>query len=116
MVVAALLHDIGDILAAHNHPELAATILRPYVRPSTHWVVAKHGIFEGYFYFHHYGQDRLEREKYRGHPAFEKAVEFCLRWDQASFDPAYDTMPISSFVGAVHRVFDREPWSLCSSE
>ena len=31
MVVAALLHDIGDELAPVNHSEYAASILRPYV-------------------------------------------------------------------------------------
>jgi predicted HD phosphohydrolase len=33
LVVAALLHDIGDELAPYNHSEIAAAILRPYVRP-----------------------------------------------------------------------------------
>ena len=32
LVVAALLHDIGDELAPYNHAEIAAGILRPYVR------------------------------------------------------------------------------------
>ena len=31
MVVAALLHDIGDELAPLNHSEYAAAILKPYV-------------------------------------------------------------------------------------
>src|SRR5262249_40729252 len=30
-VVCALLHDIGDTLASHNHAELGATVLRPFV-------------------------------------------------------------------------------------
>ena len=33
LVVAALLHDIGDLLAPTNHAALAADILRPYVSP-----------------------------------------------------------------------------------
>ena len=31
MVVACLLHDIGDELAPLNHSEYAATVLKPYV-------------------------------------------------------------------------------------
>ena len=34
MVVATLLHDIGDELAPMNHSEYAATILKPYVSES----------------------------------------------------------------------------------
>ena len=44
MVVAALLHDIGDELAPLNHSEYAAAILKPYVSQKTHWIVEKHGI------------------------------------------------------------------------
>jgi len=110
-VVAALLHDIGDMLAPHNHGELAGAVLRPFVSADTHWMVVHHGVFQGYYYFHHYGLDRNEREKYRGHPAFEKTVEFCAKWDQAAFDPAYDTMPLEAFEDAVRRVFAREPWA-----
>ena len=31
MVVAALLHDIGDELAPLNHSEYAAAVIKPYV-------------------------------------------------------------------------------------
>jgi predicted HD phosphohydrolase len=110
VVVAALLHDIGDMLAPDNHALFAATVLQPYVSASTHWVVEKHGIFQGLYYFHHYGKDRNEREKYRGHPDFEKCAEFCGKWDQMAFDPNYDTMPLAAFEPMVERVFAREPW------
>lgn len=115
-VVAALLHDIGDQLASNNHAKFAAAILQPYVTAATYWMVKHHGIFQGYYYFHHYGRDRNEREKYRGHPAFAKTAEFCEKWDQTSFDPKYDTMPLSSFEQAVRRVFTREPWGAQTRE
>lgn len=54
-VVCALLHDIGDMLAPATHADLAATILKPYVSPENHWMVEKHGIFQGYYFFHHIG-------------------------------------------------------------
>lgn len=110
MVVAALLHDIGDTLAPDNHSQLAAALLRPYVSDRTHWVVQHHGIFQGYYYFHHIGQDRNERERFRGHPYFQDCIDFCQRWDQAAFDPAYDTMPVQAFEPALRRVLAREPF------
>ena len=110
-VTAALLHDIGDMLAPENHSDFAAALLQPYVSRTTHWVVKHHGIFQGYYYFHHYGNDRNARERFRGHPAFEKTVEFCAKWDQMAFDPNYDTMPLQVFEPILRRVFARPAWS-----
>jgi hypothetical protein len=44
MIVAALVHDIGDELAPYNHAEIAAGVLRPYVRPEVTWVVAQQAL------------------------------------------------------------------------
>ena len=109
MVVAALVHDVGDSLAPYNHPELAAAMLKPYVSPETHWIVHHHGIFQGLYYFHHLGRDRHVREAYRGHEHFEATAAFCEDWDQVSFDPNYDSMPLSAFEPALHRIFERTP-------
>jgi predicted HD phosphohydrolase len=111
LIVAALLHDIGDLLAPKNHAEFAAAVLEPYVSRTTHWIVKHHGIFQGYYYYHHYGMNRNERDKFRGHPAFKQTVDFCARWDQTSFDPGYDTLPLVEFEPIVRRVFARKPWS-----
>src|SRR5262249_25845854 len=81
-VVAALLHDIGDLVATDNHSDYAAAIIKPYVRPHTYWMIRQHGLFQGYFYFHHFGLDRNLREKHRGHPAFEMCIDFCDKYDQ----------------------------------
>ena len=109
-VVAALLHDLGDLLATSNHSEYAASILKPYVRPYIYWTVRQHGLFQGYYYFHHFGLDRNAREQFRGHPAFQMCVDFCGKYDQEAFDPDYDTMPLEAFAPMVHRLFAREPW------
>ncbi|MEH2453858.1 HD domain-containing protein [Nostoc sp.] len=110
VVVAALLHDIGDLLAPENHAQLAAAILKPYVSAATHWIVEHHGIFQGYYFWHHIGRDRHAREKFRGHPYFDCTAEFCHKWDQESFDPNYETLPLTFFEPMVHRIFAREPW------
>lgn len=108
-VVAALLHDIGDALAPHNHGEFAAAILRPYVSTRTWWIVKHHGIFQAYYYAHHTGGDRNARERYRDHPFHQATVDFCHRWDQASFDPGYDTLSLANFEPMLRRVFARQP-------
>jgi len=109
-VVAALVHDLGDLLATENHSEYSAAILKPYVRPYTYWMIRQHGLFQGYYYFHHFGLDRNAREKFRGHPAFETCIDFCAKYDQMAFDPDYDTMPLSAFEPMVRRLFARKPW------
>jgi predicted HD phosphohydrolase len=108
-IFAALFHDIADRISPNNHARVGAEILRPYIGEETHWVLAHHSIFQGYYYWHHIGRDRNEREKYRGHPHFEACAAFCEKWDQRSFDPAYDTMPLAAFLPAVHRVLARAP-------
>jgi predicted HD phosphohydrolase len=108
--VAALLHDIGDTFATMNHAEYAAAILKPYVRPHVHWMIHQHGLFQGYYYFHHFGLDRNARDQYRGHPAFQLCLDFCDKYDQMAFDPVYDTMPLEAFEPMVRRLFAREPW------
>jgi hypothetical protein len=36
-------------------------------------------------------------------------VEFCERYDENCFDPAYPWLPLGHFVPAVEEVFTREP-------
>jgi len=110
MVLAALLHDLGDELAPANHSQLAAAIIRPYVREEVTWVVEHHGIFQKRYYGHHVGEDPDECERFRGHPWFEACERFCESWDQASFDPDYPTRPLEHFEPLVRRIFAREPF------
>jgi predicted HD phosphohydrolase len=104
-VVCALLHDIGDTLGSYNHPEIAAAILRPFVSEENHWMVEKHGIFQGYYFFHHVGMDRNMREQFRAHPNFARTEEFCARYDGPAFDPKRAVRPLSFFEPMVRRVF-----------
>jgi len=109
-VVTALLHDIGDDLAPFNHDSIAAAIIKPYVREECSWVCEHHGIFQMVYYAHFHGADPDIRDRFRDHPYYQAAVDFCERWDQASFDPTYETLPLAHFVPIVHDVFSREPW------
>ena len=104
-IVCALLHDIGDTIACANHSDLAATMLQPFVSEENYWIVKHHGVFQGYYFFHHLGLDRDAREAYRGHPLFGECAAFCALYDQNSFDPKYDTLPLDHFEPIVRKVF-----------
>ncbi|HVY90838.1 MAG TPA: HD domain-containing protein [Hyphomonadaceae bacterium] len=103
-VVCALLHDIGDTLGVYNHPDIAAAILKPFVSEANLWMVANHGIFQGYYFFHHLGLDRNMRDQFRGHPHFEHCAQFCHLYDQPAFETAYQSMPLEAFEPMLRRV------------
>lgn len=115
-VVMALLHDIGDTLGTYNHPDIAAAILKPFVSEELHWICEKHGIFQGYYFFHYLGQNRDMREIYRGHAHFEACEEFCAKYDQAAFDPDYANAPLEFFEPMVRRVMARPINSIYSDQ
>ena len=115
MVVAALVHDIGDELAPDNHSQLAAAIVRPYVRAEVTWTVLMHGLFQLRYYGHHVGLDPEAREQHRDHPWYDTCDRFCADWDQTSFDPAYPTEPLEAFAPLVREVFTRPAFEPCRS-
>ena len=108
-IVCALLHDIGDVLAPDNHSQVAAAILQPYISERNYWVLKHHGLFQGYYYFHHINKDRNIRDNFKDHQFYQACVDFCSQWDQCSFDPDYDTLPLEHFEPMVGRVIS-EPW------
>ena len=112
MVVATLLHDIGDDLAPMNHSQYAASILRPYVSEKTYWIIKHHGLFQTYYSAHHLGGDRNARDQFKNHKYYKATVDFCEKYDQSSFDPNYETLPLEKFEPMVRRIFSRKPYSL----
>ena len=109
MVVGALFHDVGEIISPYNHDEAAAAILRPYLSEKVCWIVEHHAIFQGYYYWHHLGLDQNAREKWRGHPHFDATARFCEMFDENSFDPNFETLPLEAFRPLVGRVI-ADPW------
>ncbi len=103
-VVCALLHDIGDTLGSYNHPDIAAAILRPFVSEENHWMVEKHGIFQGYYFFHHVGMNRDMRDAWKAHANYARTEEFCARYDGPAFDASRETLPLAFFEPMVERV------------
>ena len=111
MIVATLLHDIGDELAPANHSEYAASILKPYVSKKTHWIMLKHGEFQMYYYAHHLGADRNKRDKYKNHKYYDDCLKFCELWDQSSFDPNYKSLKLKDFEPIIRKIFSRKPYT-----
>jgi len=111
MIVAALLHDIGDELAPLNHSEYAAAVIKPYVSKKTHWIIEKHGEFQMYYYAHHLNGNRNQRDKYKGHKYYQDTLNFCENWDQKSFDPNFKSLPLKEFEPIVKKIFSRIPYS-----
>ena len=104
-VVCALLHDMGDLLGPRNHADVAAAVLKPFVSEQNHWMVEKHAIFQGYYFFHHLGLDRNMRDQFREHPWYAYTEEFCRLYDGPAFDPKFRSLPLEFFEPMVRRVF-----------
>jgi len=104
-VACALLHDVGDTLGTFNHFDIAAAILKPFVSAENLWMVQHHGIFQGYYFFHHIGLDRNLRDQFEGHAHYERTREFCELYDNPAFDPHGTTLPIGEFEPILRRVF-----------
>ena len=104
-VVCALLHDIGDTLGPWNHPDIAAAIVKPFVPAEYHWMVAHHGLFQGYYFFHHVGLDRDARDQFRDHPQYALTEEFSAKYDAPAFDPDGEILPLGHFEPMLRRVF-----------
>jgi predicted HD phosphohydrolase len=103
-IVCALVHDIGDTLAPFNHPDVGAAIVKSCVSEANHWMVAHHGIFQGYYFWHHIGLDRNTRDRFRDSPFFDYTAEFCAKYDQVAFDADYRSAPLEHFEPMVRRL------------
>ncbi|MEK6299408.1 MAG: HD domain-containing protein [Acidobacteriota bacterium] len=108
LIVAALCHDIGKVVSVENHPAIAAEILKPYVSNETYEIVRTHQDFQGRHYYALMGKDANARSQYANEPWYDLATRFTDEWDQASFDPEYDTLPIEHFEPMIDRVFSKQ--------
>lgn len=104
-VFMTLLHDVGDMIAPANHSQAAAAVIRPYVSERVHWICLQHGLFQGVYYFHHHGGDPNARDRFRDHQWYDDTVAFCADYDQASFDPEYESDSLESFESLLRTTF-----------
>ena len=110
LIVSALIHDLGDDLAPLNHSQLAAAIIRPYVRAEVAWIIEHHSVFQMYYYGDAMGVDKNARDIYRDHVWFGSCERFCRDWDQMAFDPDYPTKPLAHFEPMLREIFTRPPF------
>ena len=116
LIVASLIHDLGDDLAPANHSQLASTIIRPYVREEVTWIIKMHGVFQLYYFGSEdydgksIGINKNLRDKFKNHKWYDSCDKFCRDWDQLSFDPDYPTRPLSYFEPMLREVFTRTPF------
>ena len=116
LIVASLIHDLGDDLAPANHSQLASTIIRPYVREEVTWIIKMHGVFQLYYFGPEdydgksIGIDKNLRDMFKDHKWYASCNKFCRDWDQLSFDPDYPTKPLSYFEPMLREVFTRVPF------
>ena len=61
------------------------------------------------------GKNKNQREKYKDHKYYQDAIDFCEKWDQASFDPNYESLPLEKFAPMVKNIFSRKPYSLLNN-
>jgi predicted HD phosphohydrolase len=108
LIVAALCHDIGKVISVVNHPAIAAEMLKPYVSAETYQIIRTHQDFQGQHYYALLGLDPDARQQYANEPWFEQARVFTDEWDQTSFDPSYDTLPLEHFEPLLERVFSKQ--------
>ncbi len=107
MIVASLCHDVGKLVSVFGHPEIAAAILRPYVRDDVYQAIRAHQDFQGRHYYQHFGGDVNARDQYEGRPWFDLAAQFADEWDQVAFDPDGPYESLEHFEPMVRRVFEK---------
>ena len=111
VVVISLLHDITETIVSKNHGSVIAALLEPFISPQSQWLLRQHEVFQGKFYFHHFGGDPNTAEKLWGtHEFYKETARWCLVYDQMSFDPTYPNLPLSAFTGALDRVLAKTPY------
>jgi predicted HD phosphohydrolase len=108
VIVMSLFHDITETIVAKNHGGAAAGFLEPYLSPKVIWMLRHHEVFQGYYYFHYFGANRDERERFSDSEHYDDLVRWCQVYDQASFDPNYPELPQKFFVPMVREVFSRQ--------
>jgi predicted HD phosphohydrolase len=111
VVVASLLHDATESIAAKNHGGVMAALLEPYVSPKITWMLREHEVFQSYYYVHYLGGDRNIRDTLLDTVEDKSFWNFTKKWcddyDQASFDPTYPSLPLETFEPMVHSVLSK---------
>ena len=71
-----------------------------------------HEIFQAYYYGEAMNIDKNTRDRFKDHQFFAACEEFCGKYDEISFDPNYESLPLKEFEPMVIRLLERRPYSL----
>jgi predicted HD phosphohydrolase len=106
LIVGALCHDIGTGISYDNHAAISAEILAPYVSRNVYQIVRTHQEFQRAHYHERFGKKTEARLRYAKKPWFRDAERFSDEWDQAAFDPDYDSMTLEYFAPLIDSIFN----------
>ena len=105
MILISLIHDIGKVINVPNHGQIAAEMIKPYVSEDAYHIIRTHQDFQGEHYYHYMGKPQDLRKQYEKESWYAKATEFTDEWDQAAFDPDYETDSLESFEPLINQFF-----------
>ena len=95
---------IGKAISVPNHGPISAEMIKPYVRDDVYHAIYNHQDFQGRHYYHHFGAPTDLRDRFKDESWFALCEQFTDEWDQAAFDPDYDTLPLEHFEPLVRKV------------
>ena len=61
--------------------------------------------------YYYLGENKNERDKFKGHKYYQDTINFCEKWDQKSFDPNFKSLTLKDFKPYVQKIFSRTPYS-----
>jgi len=105
MILISLIHDVGKTINVPNHGQIAAEIIKPYVSEDAYHIIRTHQDFQGEHYYEYMGKPTDLRLQYKNESWYSKALEFTDEWDQAAFDPEYQTDSLESFEPLINKFF-----------
>jgi predicted HD phosphohydrolase len=68
-------------------------------------MVQQHGVFQGYYFWHHVGGDRDSRDAFVSHEYYDLTEEFVRKYDMVAFDEEYPTPPLAHFEPMIRSFF-----------
>ena len=80
-------------------------MIKPYVSEDAYHIIRTHQDFQGEHYYHYMGKPQDLRKQYVNEAWYKKAIEFTDEWDQAAFDPNYQTDTLESFEPLIKKFF-----------
>jgi predicted HD phosphohydrolase len=109
LILVSLIHDVAKVIGNANHAEMAAALARPFVSNNAYQALRHHMEFQWQHYGDKINQPTDLRKRYVNEPWYADTARFTDEWDQTSFDPKYDTLPLQEFEALLRQFFERSP-------